>query len=239
MKQQRHPAAFPLVRFLPLAVAGALALSACGGGARDVERPRDPVAAVAWQEWRRFGGETLAYTGPGSHNGGVHETREPLASRIGDYWALVGRREWDGRSGQPWSGIFVAWVVHQAGVAARDFPPSGRHAGFLAPLLDQQLNGGSRRFVVHDWRDYAPKPGDLICAGTRYQGRRNAQALRAAVDREVAHCDVVIEARGGQLRAIGGNVRDTVTMSVYPRNGSGTLAEVPGRPWFAVVEKRG
>ncbi|HJQ61017.1 MAG TPA: DUF2272 domain-containing protein [Vineibacter sp.] len=227
-----------LSRVAILATVLTFALTGCGAF-RDASAPRDPVAAVAWQEWRRFGGETLVYGGPGTHNGGVHESREPLNSRIGDYWALVGRREWDGRSGKPWSGIFVAWAVHQAGVSAREFPASGRHAGFLMPLLDGQLNGGPRRFVVHDWRDYAPKPGDLICAGTRAAPHRGVEALRDAVDREVTHCDVVVEVRGGQVRAIGGNVRDTVTMSIFPRNGGGTLAEVAGRPWFAVVEKRG
>jgi hypothetical protein len=226
------------LRLYLLALVGALSLSACGGS-RDLAAPRDPVAAVAWSEWRRAGGEVLVYGGTGSHNGGVHETREPLASRIGDYWALVGRPEWDGRSEKPWSGIFVSWVVNQAGVPARDFPPNGRHAGFLRSLLDAQLNGGGRRFVVHDWRDYAPKPGDLVCSGTRWAMPRDAHALRDAVDREVAHCDIVVAARGGQVHAIGGNVRDTIAMSVYPLNGGGTLAEVSGRPWFAVVEKRG
>lgn len=235
--QTIRPPVAVVIRTLLMALAAALVLSACGSS-RYGSPPSDPVASVAWHEWRGAGGELLVYGGPGSHNGGVRETNEPLASRIGDYWGLVGRSEWNGRSDKPWSGIFVSWVVHQAGVSSRDFPPSGRHAGFLRPLLEGQLNGGPRRFVVHDWRDYAPKPGDLICAGTRWAPRRDAASLRAAVDREVTHCDVVIDARGGQVRAIGGNVRDTVTMSVYPLNGGGTLAEVRGRPWFAVVEKR-
>ena len=234
--RQPRPTVAAVLRLGLLALTTALALSACGSSREAA--PSDPVASVAWHEWRRAGGELLVYGGPGSHNGGTHETSEPLASRIGDYWSLVGRSEWNGRSDKPWSGIFVAWVVNQAGVSARDFPPSGRHAGFLMPILDAQLNGGPRRFMVHDWRDYAPKPGDLICAGTRWTAPRDAAALRDAVDREVTHCDVVIDVRGGQVRAIGGNVRDTVTMSIYPLNGGGTLAEVRGRPWFAVVEKR-
>jgi hypothetical protein len=234
-ESRRTPAA--VLRLGLLASIMALALSACGS-TREAA-PSDPVASVAWHEWRRAGGELLVYDGPGSHNGGVRETTEPLASRIGDYWSLVGRSEWNGRSDKPWSGIFVAWVVNQAGVPARDFPPSGRHAGFLAPILDAQLNGGAGRFRVHDWRSYAPKSGDLICAGTRWAPPRGAAALRDAVDREVTHCDVVIDSRGGYVRAIGGNVRDTITMSLYRLNGGGTLAEVRGRPWFAIVEKRG
>jgi hypothetical protein len=211
-------------------------LSACG--TIDSGAPSDPVAATAWREWRRAGGEVLVYGGTGSHNGGVHETQEPMASRIAEYWALVGRPEWDGRSDKPWSGIFVSWVVDRAGVPRSDFTPSGRHAGFLAPLLDDQLNGGARRFVVHDWRGRAPRAGDLVCSGTRHAPPRDAAELRSSVDREAAHCDVVVDVRGGFVRAIGGNVRDTVTMSLYPLERGGTLAEIRGRPWFAVVEKR-
>ncbi len=229
-----------MLRWACLALAATLTLSACGTTSSVQEpRPSDPVAAVAWNEWRRAGGEVLVYGGPGSHNGGVNETRNPLASRIGDYWRLIGRSEWNGRSDKPWSGIFVSWVVHEAGFSARDFPVSGRHAGYLMPLLDAQLGGRPRGYVVHDWRSYRPKPGDLVCAGTRWSGPRDAAALRVAVDREVAHCDVVIAVRGNQVRAIGGNVRDTITLSVYPLNGGGTLGEVRGRPWFAVAEKRG
>ncbi len=236
MNDQPPPGLAAGLRACLISALGALALAACGSS--DGYAPSDPVASVAWSEWRRAGGEVLVYGGPGSHNGGVHETREPMSSRIADYWGLVGRSEWDGRSGKPWSGIFVAWVMNQAGIPSGDFPSSGRHAGFLTPILDGQLNGGGRRFIVHDWRSYAPRSGDLVCAGTRWAAPRDAWELRAAVDREVAHCDIVIDARGGQLRAIGGNVRDTVTMSIFPLNGGGTLAEVSGRPWFAVVEKR-
>jgi hypothetical protein len=234
---QRSVAA-AVMRPVLLMLTALLALSACGSSQYG-SPPSDPVAAVAWSEWRRFGGELIVYGGAGGHGGGIKETSEPLSSRIGDYWALVGRPEWNGRSGKPWSGIFVAWVMDQAGVSRRDFPPNGRHAGFLASLLDAQLGGSARRFFVHDWRDYSPKSGDLICAGTRWAPRRDAYALRAAVAREVAHCDVVIEAGGGRIRAIGGNVHDTVTMSVFALGSGGRLAEVRGRPWFAIVEKRG
>ena len=233
----------PCAAILRAAVAGgviAAALSACGSS-REAGGPNDPVAAAAWREWRRFGQPVISYVGGTSRNGGVHETQEPLASRIGDYWRVAGHPEWNGRNTErPWSGAFVSWTMREGGVSPRDLPPNGRHAGFLAVLLDAQLQGRGGAFRVHDWRDYTPKSGDLVCAGVRANGRRDARALRAAVDREVTHCDVVIDnAGGGQLRAVGGNVRDSVTMSVYPVDGSGRLLDVGRRPWFAVVEKRG
>ena len=105
-------------------------------------------------------------------------------------------------------------------------------------MLDLQLAGRPGRYVVRDWRDVSPKSGDLICAGTRAAGYRSARALRAAADREVTHCDVVIDNRGGRVRVVGGNVSDSVSMSFFPADAAGRLLPVRRRPWFAVIDKR-
>ena len=216
----------------------ALLMSACGSSGSDEAEPGDRVAAAAWREWRKYGGDVVLYVGgAGGRASGTHETREPLASRVGDYWKAAGRPEWNGRTPQPWSGAFVSWTMREAGFGARDFKAAGRHADYMMAMLDQQLAGGGK-FAVVDWRDAAPKPGDLVCAAARAGGHRDARALRAAVGREATHCDVVIDNRGGRVRAIGGNVRDTVSMSVYPADSSGHLANVPGRPWLAVVRRK-
>jgi predicted small lipoprotein YifL len=220
-----------------LAAGLALALAACGSAGNETP-PDDRVAAAAWHEWKRYGGNILDYGGSSSRNGGGHESRDPLASRIGTYWRAAGHREWDGRSDKPWSGAFVAWVVKDAGINGRDFRAAGRHAEYMKSMLDLQLAGRPGRYVVSDWRDVSPKSGDLVCASARAAGHRDASALRAAVDREVTHCDVVIDNRNGRLRVVGGNVSDSVSMSFFPTDFSGRLLPVRGRPWFAVVDKR-
>lgn len=214
-----------------------MGLSACGSGPGE-SPPDDRVAAAAWHEWKRYGGNIIDYGGRHSRNGGGHESRDPLASRIGTYWRAAGHPDWDGRSNKPWSGAFVAWVAKDAGVNGRDFRRAGRHAEYMKAMLDLQLAGRPGRFVVRDWRDVSPKSGDLVCAGARAAGHRDTRALRAAVDREVTHCDVVIDNRNGRLRVVGGNVSDSVSMSFFPTDFSGRLQPVRGRPWLAVVEKR-
>src|SRR5262245_41719242 len=87
-----------------------LALAACGSSPGSESPPSDRVATAAGHEWKRYGGNVLDYGGPNSRNGGGHESRDPLASRIGTYWRAAGHPEWDGRTNKPWSGAFVAWV---------------------------------------------------------------------------------------------------------------------------------
>lgn len=222
---------------LPMAALVVSLVAACGSTG-DESAPDDRVAAGAWREWKRYGGNILDYGGRNSRNGGGHESREPLASRIGAYWRAAGHPEWDGRADKPWSGAFVSWVVKDAGINGRDFRPAGRHAEYMKAMLDLQIAGQPGRYVVKDWRDVAPKSGDLVCAGTRAASHRDARALRAAADREVTHCDVVIDNRNGRLRVVGGNVSDSVSMSFFPTDSSGRLQPVRGRPWFAVVDKR-
>lgn len=221
-----------------LAAGLALGLAACGSMPGDEPPPSDRVASAAWHEWKRYGGNVIDYGGRNSRNGGGHENREPLASRIGTYWRAAGHPEWDGRSDKPWSGAFVAWVAKDAGINSSDLRPAGRHAEYMKAMLDLQLAGRPGRYVVRDWRDASPKSGDLICAGTRATGHRDARALRAAVDREVTHCDVVIDNRNGRARVVGGNVSDSVSMSFFPTDSSGRLLPVRGRPWLAVVDRR-
>ncbi len=46
------------------------------------------------------------------------------------------------------------------------------------------------------------------------------------------------DVRGGFVHAVGGNVKNSVTMSLYPLDSRGHLASTPGKIWMAVVENR-
>lgn len=223
------------------------ALAGCGStGAGYADRPpSDKVANTAWQEWTRFGRATVVYGGQANgytNRGGMSERSEPLASRVGEYWGACGKPEWNGRtSGKPWSGAFVAWVMSRSGYSVADFPRTGRHGGYLAALYDRQKASRGAAFLLHAPNEYSPKPGDLICTGSagptwRYADSRVA---RQRIDNTANHCDIVTDVRGGFVHAIGGNVKDSVAMSLYPVDSRGRLVPVAGRSWFLVVEKRG
>jgi len=234
---------------LPIILLLALTLAACGssgnrGSGGYTERPpTNRTALVAWQEWSRFGRSTVVYGSAANGYGnrsGVNERSEPLASRVGDYWGSCGHPEWNGRtSGKPWSGAFVSWVMAHSGVSPRDFPPAGRHGAYLASLYDHQ-RAGSTSFRLWAPGEYAPKAGDLVCTGTAGPTWRYAEPRVAhrRIDNTASHCDVVTDVRGGFVHAVGGNVKDSVTMSLYPVDGRGHLVSSTGHPWMVVVENR-
>ena len=239
----RLPAILPVVLLLCLALAG------CGGSGRTgmgyADRPpSDRVALTAWQEWTKFGRATVVYGGQAggyTNRPGITERNEPLASRVGEYWGACGRPEWNGRSSsRPWSGAFVTWVMARSGYGATTFPRDGRHGAYLSALYDRERASRSAPFRLHAPNEYAPKAGDLVCTGSagptwRFSDPRTAHRR---LDNTANHCDIVTDVRGGYVQAIGGNVKDSVAMSLYPVDSRGRLRPVAGKSWLVVVEKR-
>ena len=232
-----------LLGLIAWTLAGCGSSSRYGGGYAD-RPPSDRVAYTAWQEWTRFGRSTVVYGGQANgytNRSGITERSEPLASKIGDYWGSCGHPDWNGRtSSRPWSGAFVAWVMSRSGISASEFPRDGRHGGYLAALYDREHRGGRAAFRLHAPNEYAPRPGDLVCTGTAGPTWRNADSrtARRRIDNTANHCDIVTDVRGGYIHAIGGNVKNSVSMSLYPVDSRGRLVPVSGKTWLLVVEKR-
>ncbi|HJQ60677.1 MAG TPA: DUF2272 domain-containing protein [Vineibacter sp.] len=159
-----------------------------------------------------------------------------------------------------WSAAFVSGALHVAGVQARDFRFDAQHSIYLKDILRRyrawQMAPDRHPmplFVPHPLETRIPQAGDLICATRRREseavlrvlflpdGPGAAAAWDAAMGgMEFGHCDfvVAVDSRRRLLRAIGGNVQDTVAMSLIPLDGRGHLIRTIERPWFIVVENR-
>ncbi len=212
---------------------------------------RQRMVSTALDEWQKFGGGVIDWS-----NGrrevlaeGIKETDPGVASNLRRYWRAVptplGQQAAanEGRAGpldapfsQAWSAAFIGYLACAAGVPATDLPRHEAHFTYLDAALD-----GTPGFQAEALEEAPPEPGDIIC------GDRSAQEARllSLFDRRgeqgvprPLHCDLVVEVRGQQIRAIGGNVNDSVTLSLYPTDREGRLvrlviAEAPG--WFAVL----
>lgn len=141
-----------------------------------------------------------------------------------------------------WSAAFISYVMRGAGIDAVEFPAAAAHATYVDALIRAaQRFPATAPFIPHAPADRAPQPGDLVCAD------RGAHPIADWRDRAAdagrfrpMHCDIVVAAGPGAVEAIGGNVRDAVTRTLIPADGSGyLLPALPGAPvWFAVFENR-
>ncbi|HEY8613204.1 MAG TPA: DUF2272 domain-containing protein, partial [Roseomonas sp.] len=253
---------------LPGAILGLLAISGCAAPPPVREAPiaYPPsvrarmlrIAEAEWVEWGRLAsGPDLPRLPPGA------EGATDAFPRVLAYWRAVpdaeaatavarNRTRWSAQlAGTPasgvwsepaWSAAFVSYVMRAAGVDEREFHASAAHAFYLDAILRDAAEFPDRApFVPHDPAARPPAPGDLICAD---RSRRPLASWRnrlpEAGEFRPMHCDIVIRSSSGAAEAVGGNVADAVTLTLYPTDAAGyLLPRAPGEPVvFAVIENR-
>ncbi|MDY0871101.1 DUF2272 domain-containing protein [Dongia rigui] len=224
-------------RFLPRLIL-TLSLAACASlPPRNLAPPADirsNILRLADQEWQAFGRQTV-YRAPDRHEiidpVGVWEDDRKGSALVAKYWRGIGE-DWTGVDGdKPWSAAFISWVMAQAGVPPEEMPASATHASYLRAAI----GADDSHWRPHPPADYAPQPGDLICATRAGQkvARYDDVPLGATL-----HCDIVVHVGAGFLESIGGNVRNSVSKSERKLGADGRLGTNADRPWFLVLENR-
>jgi hypothetical protein len=191
------------------------------------------MVLLAVGEWARFGKQVVTYSAdapPRIEWLGVKERQAP--ERINDYWASVGHPERNGLDDVPWSAAFISWDIQSAGVSRDLFCPDQRHSIYVERLVERAREPRAA-FIPHRPEERAPQVGDLICAS-----RNGSGTTLDNLNRGAGHCDLVVEVRPGMVAAIGGNVDDSVTRSVFPLDANGFLSPISGRPVFTAIENR-
>lgn len=205
------------------------------------------IAEAEWDEWGRQGSEDPPR---------ADEADAANFPRVLAYWRAVpdeagaiARNRVRYREGSPdlwrepaWSAAFISFVLRGAGVDAREFPPSAAHGTYLDALIaDARHFPATAPFLPHEVSARAPQVGDLVCAD------RSSRPIASWRDRAAdggrfrpMHCDIVLRVASGRVEAVGGNVRDAVTLSRFRTDAAGRLLPRPrGEPqWFAVFENR-
>jgi hypothetical protein len=189
------------------------------------------MVLLAVGEWARFGKQVITYSAdaaPRTEQQGVKEREAP--QRIQDYWASVGHPERSGLDDVPWSAAFISWDIESAGVPRELFCPSQTHTIYVERLVERARRPDPA-FLPRRPDQRAPQVGDLICASLNGSGTTLDNLNRGA-----GHCDLVVEVWPGSVAAIGGNVGDSVSRSVFPLDANGFLSPISARPYFTVIE---
>lgn len=140
---------------------------------------------------------------------------------------------------QPWSAAFISFVLRATGIDGAEFPPAAAHWEYVDALIRQGDRwGGRATFLAREPDEYAPAPGDLVCADRSRRPLASLAARRAELGTgRPMHCDIVAEALPGEVVAIGGNVAQAVTAVRYATDAAGRLRRNT-RAWFVVFENR-
>lgn len=195
--------------------------------------PKVSMVLLAVGEWARYGKQVITYSAdaePRIEQLGIKEGQAP--QRIQAYWASVGHPERSGVDDVPWSAAFISWDIESAGVPRDLFCPDQTHSIYVERMIERARRPGAV-FIPHRPNERAPQVGDLICAS-----RNGSGVTLDNLNRGAGHCDLVVEVRPGSVAAIGGNVDDSVTRSVFPLDANGILSPISGRPVFTVIENR-
>lgn len=191
------------------------------------------MVLLAVGEWARFGRQVVIYSSdkpPLVEQLGVKEREAP--ERIHDYWASVGHPERSGLDDVPWSAAFISWDIASAGVPRDLFCPDQLHTIYVERLVERARRPGAA-LIPRRPDQRAPQVGDLVCAS-----RDGSGTTLDNLNRGAGHCDLVVEVKPGWVAAIGGNLQDSISRSVFPLDGNGFLSPISGRPVFTVVENR-
>lgn len=225
----------PVFRSLPL-ILFALSLTACATSlppraVAPAGAVRGNILRLADQEWRAFGGQIVRHA-PDGHEiidpVGTWEDERKGSALVAKYWRSIGE-DWSGLDGdKPWSAAFISWVMAAAGVPADEMPESATHAGYLRAAI-----AGNRHWRGYPPDQYAPRPGDIICATRAGQTIAKFDEIPPTA---TLHCDIVVAAADGRLDSIGGNVRNSVTRSERRLGSDGRLSGNADRQWFLVLE---
>ncbi|WP_009629872.1 DUF2272 domain-containing protein [Synechocystis sp. PCC 7509] len=105
-----------------------------------------------------------------------------------------------------------------------DFKFAPAHSTYVYDAVDKRKsNVTTAPFWGFKINDHKPQLGDLVCRW-RENPITSIDALPSGGFK--SHCDIVVEIRDTEVRTLGGNVNQSVSIAAYPLNASGFLRPV-------------
>jgi hypothetical protein len=159
----------------------------------------------------------------------VTETQEPLSSRVLQYFAFVGRSDITNPAAEPWSAAFISFVIKHAGATDGQFPTSQNHAKYILQGLENRIaNRLDASIVYFDRNEMVPQVGDLVgfSRTPAVKNRADLEKLLLKPEKDrffPSHTNIVVEASPGTIKAIGGNVSQTIKITAIKADAAGKI----------------
>lgn len=144
---------------------------------------------------------------------------------------------------EAWSAAFLSFVISESAQRhpeAGGFAYSENHTGYAAAAVEAVRSGTSHhRYVARPVLTFVPRPGDMACSYRNQDRREPWKPDLADWHLGSAHCDLVLavdrRATEGRIFAVGGNVFQSVSVSVHATDAEGRLVESQFRNWAIVL----
>ena len=163
----------------------------------------------------------------------------PLGCRMAQrYWGIVGQAPDCRQVTRPswaWSAVFISWVLRKAGLDERQFLTGQSHSMYVVDARDGILP----RPAFHlEPVPALPRTGDIICA-PRGRDKFLDDIAEIGFGTTPMHCDIVVsvDPAARLVKAIGGNVQQSVSMEEIELGDSGRLdGETNSHmPWLLIM----
>lgn len=177
-----------------------------------VSEKKEALISAAVKEWLRFEG------------GNKFEFDDPQFKHVGEYWSKIGLAPLDGRDrDQPWSAAFISFVARTAGYS--NFKFAAAHSTYIYDAVDKRTaSDAAAPFWGFDVNEHKPQLGDLVCRGRNGSSIASMSSLPRGGFK--SHCDIVVGINDTEVRTLGGNVSQSVSITSYPLDSSGFLRKV-------------
>jgi hypothetical protein len=191
-----------------------------------VSKAREALISEAIKEWLRF------------EQGQGKEHIAPFSGFVGDMWNAIDLNLDGDDVGVPWSAAAISFMVRNAG---KNFPKynnfkfAAAHWKYMHDsIMKQKAEDTNAPFWGFRLFQKQPEIGDIV---GQYRLRPHDFDDAAAGRAFASHCDIIVSERPDFVLAIGGNVRNSVSITRYEKTPGGFIDDNNGDTIILMVNQ--